>query len=355
MDLTCEEGGKHVANSFVSPTKEDEEVTVPGDFETDDDEESTRFAVAKNSSKERTKEATSDHRVGKRFCNELSPCPSQGWFSIVDGTTKRQIDVVASFGPTTTISWLAKLLGGSVTIGTLCYGWVTDSNPAHEYMYKLTRWGVFISSCYFLLSIVNTCLASCTTTGIPQSNKVDSSNLHIRLTWSLFTIAAHSELLITILYWALVYEPGNSKLDYNNFSNHGGICLLVWLNGLVIDRIPVRMRHWYSMALPFELAFVVWSVIHSMVISENGPLYDVLDWNEDWSTALMYSVLAILPLGFFLYCILWMLSLYNPLSCCCCALSKSDRLRYLNDDNADQKGRDLEEASIAWPITKIRN
>jgi len=106
------------------------------------------------------------------------------------------------------------------------------------------------------------------------------------------------------------------------------------------------------MALPFEVAFVIWSVIHSMFFSENGPLYDVLDWNEDWSTALMYSVISILPLGFFLYCILWMLSLYNPLSSCCCSLSKPDRLRYLNDDNTVQKDRDLEEASIAWPITK---
>jgi len=363
--------------------------------------------------------------IGIRFCKELSPCsqqPHQSCFSIVDTTTTtstttstststssttatstatttatptattptrllRTIDVSRSFCSATRLDCICKLSFCAFTIGTLLYGWIRDSHyhSPHEYLYKMTRWGVVVSTIYFLLSIINTFLAAYYSRSNKNNNVQPSSRLReeeandttshttsnssviclrIRLTWIMFTIAAHVEILVTLLYWVLVYQPGVTTVRYTTISNHGIICVLVWMDGLVLNRIPIRMKHWYSMALPFELVFVLWSILHAKVFPNDEALYNVLDWNESWETALMYSVISVLPLGFILYCLLWVASNYNPFHYCyysCCYSSSSssspDRLRYMNDnkDNDDIEGdnnqpinnpHDLEEASV---------
>jgi len=251
----------------------------------------------------------------------------------------------------------------------------------------MTRWGVVVSTIYFLSSIINTFLAAYYSRSNKNNNVQPSSRLleeesndttshtsnsnviclRIRLTWIMFTIAAHVEIMVTLLYWVLVYQPGVTTVRYTTISNHGIICVLVWIDGLVLNRIPIRMKHWYRMALPFELAFVLWSILHAKVFPNDEALYNVLDWNESWETALMYSVISVLPLGFILYCLLWVASNYNPFHYCfysCCYSSSPssssptpDRLRYMNDnkDNDDIEGdnnqpinnpHDLEEASV---------
>ena len=344
--------------------------------------------------------------IGIRFCKELTPCsqqPHQSCFSIVDTTTttstttststattetstetptRLTIDVTQSFCSATHFDCICKLLFCAFTIGTLLYGWIIDSqyHSPHEYLYHMTRWGVVVSTIYFLLSLINTFFAfrnnnknnkNNNNNVQPSSRLEEESNdttsntssavivcLRIRLTWILFTIAAHVEILLTLLYWVLVHQPGVTTLRYTTITNHGVICVLVWIDGLVLNRIPIRMKHWMGAALPFELAFVVWSILHAKIFPNDEALYNVLDWNENWEAALMYSVISVLPLGFLLYCLLWMASNYNPFHYCFCSSSSSspDRLRYMNDDNDnDIEGddnqpinnpHDLEEASV---------
>merc|ERR1719188_2946967 len=60
---------------------------------------------------------------------------------------------------------------------------------------------------------------------------------------------------------------------------------LVWIDGLAVNRIPVRMRHWFEMGFPVVTLYTVWTVLQGLLdVKDNhgdsDPVYAVLDWEE---------------------------------------------------------------------------
>lgn len=160
----------------------------------------------------------------------------------------------------------------------------------------------------------------------------------IAVMWILFSVAAHSQFIVTVLYWILVFDYNESPSFLLDFVPHGGILLLVWIDGLVINRIPVRWMHWWGTVLPFEMLWVAWSILQSVVFDIGNPnendgdgnddaIYESLDWNDDaWGAALL-TVIVLFAVGPAVYWVLWMCSWYKLPICCFC---KSYDRRYVN-------------------------
>jgi hypothetical protein len=259
------------------------------------------------------------------------------------------MDVPESFAPASCKAFLWKVAAAALAISTLTYGFIDED--ASFYMAYLTNWALAMSCCYFVMSILNTVLASRT----PQPDH--TVGWRIMLTWILFTIAAHTEVVVVILYWPLIYDD-TSDLDYVNIMSHGGVLLLVLIDGFFVNRIPMRWMHWYGMVLPFDALYIIWSVIHSYTDignpdnQDNDPttnddaIYqDVLEWQDDWRKALFWSVMTMFVLGPAVFLFLWLVSFYGwPL---CCGKDKRKYIDSFRDETDDRPTvNDVEEGSI---------
>lgn len=171
----------------------------------------------------------------------------------------------------------------------------------------------------------------------------------LRFTWFFGALGTHIAFIAACLYWFLDFQPGKTEVTFVRVSEHGGLLFLVLIDATIVNRIPYRLQHYWGVLL-VECLYVVWNVIHGLATdlgnpnrSDNDPetnddtLYPVLDWEDDWQGALMYSCLTVFILGPILYSIMWSLS--NGVC--------TDRRKYVEDER-DQRPTvdDVEEGSV---------
>ena len=140
-------------------------------------------------------------------------------------------------------------------------------------------------------------------------------------------------------------------ITFLRISEHGGLLLLVLIDATMVNRIPYRLQHYWGVLL-VEITYLLWTVIHGLATdlgnpnrSDNDPetnddtIYGVLDWENDWQTALIYGCGTVFVLGPILYSIMWSLS--NGVC--------KDRRKYVDSiDERDHRPTvdDVEEGSV---------
>ena len=162
----------------------------------------------------------------------------------------------------------------------------------------MTNWALLFAIIYSTLSLVNTTIpvaaarpassSSSSTDDDDGANNNDGANdieknksipkhdvvsIRTMFTWTFFTLSAVLQMGVTITYWLPVFQGG--ALSTEQVLTHGVVFVLVWFDGLVVNRIPVRLRHWVEIILPVLLAYVVWTVLQSPLV------FEVENPNED--------------------------------------------------------------------------
>eukprot|EP00551_Chaetoceros_affinis_P012512 CAMPEP_0203681762 /NCGR_PEP_ID=MMETSP0090-20130426/43673_1 /ASSEMBLY_ACC=CAM_ASM_001088 /TAXON_ID=426623 /ORGANISM="Chaetoceros affinis, Strain CCMP159" /LENGTH=521 /DNA_ID=CAMNT_0050550379 /DNA_START=263 /DNA_END=1828 /DNA_ORIENTATION=+ len=145
------------------------------------------------------------------------------------------------------------------------------------------------------------------------------------LNWFLYTIVQPAELVIALGYW--LYEaPPYSKTDllYTNIYKHGIIGILLLIDGNIIGRIPIRMKHLFVFCI-YEHLYLFYSIFFGF--SENfglrhnhGIIYNNLNWKRDSQDAIWLAVVllyAISPLVFMFCYLISLLSLGDGRAVCC--------------------------------------
>lgn len=185
-----------------------------------------------------------------------------------------------------------------------------EAGAGYFFMAYLTNWGTVGVSLYFVLNI------SVAMFPIQQANP----SILVKATWALFSTIAPCELLITLLYWTLVF--GGDGFRYLDFMAHGGLMILVWIDGFLINRIPIRVKHIFFFYF-FAILYGIWSGIHAAVDmgnprsnkndldSDDDAIYSTLNWNERPIATLIVFLLVcliVIPLLFFFA---WSVSAYG--------------------------------------------
>jgi hypothetical protein len=249
----------------------------------------------------------------QRFRFELTH-PS--FFNIQDEVTGRTLDIPESFAPPTCRAFLFELAGLAVVVFTIVDSIVTnDDSSAGFYWAFLSSWGVSLCGLYSIASLVNTMLAART----PQS-----ITWRIKITWILYVLALHVSSVATIMYWAVIHDY-QEKLHFIDVFAHGILLLFVIVDGMVVNRIPLKLCFWWGWAIPLDLSFVAWTLIHDLVTkignpneSDNDPttdddaLYDLLSWKNDWQTTFIWLVIIMFGVGPAVYMLLWSISSGGP-------------------------------------------
>jgi len=199
-----------------------------------------------------------------------------------------RLDLRESFHIGEGLGWVAlvKFIVLVIVVAALVYAFARHPTPGF-YPAFLTPWGIFFCIWYLGGSLL---LTSCKTS---DNEPLETASLLVKFTWMVFSLAAVMELCIAVLYWGFVYDPiQDYPISLHNLNVHGICMAITLLQGFLVDRVPVRIKHF---VLPFFVGCVysVWLVIQNAVIKynpmENDPdddaLYDVIKWRTNASGA----------------------------------------------------------------------
>ena len=279
------------------------------------------------------------------FLSELNPC--QTWYSAKDKVTGRVLDVPASFAPTGIHAVGLKFLFTAMAVGVLAFCFLKEDERLFFFS-KFTYIALILQCIYHILSLFN---STCPTLRQPEEEKPVSGRA--KTTWYFFNMSLHASIISAILFWAFEYEGGD-KISLVKILPHGPTTILVFLDGFWINRIPIRLFHWWSSVLPLHLAYTGWTLAHAYLKlgnptrSDEDPdtnddaIYRDIAWKDDFVRTLVLLVIVILAVGPVLQFFLFLFSLYAWPFCC-----MTDRRRYTTSAAAFAEEQSLEHKSTA--------
>lgn len=217
-----------------------------------------------------------------------------------------------------------------VSIASLMYEICDSSHPPFVLVF-LTNWGLLISLAYQFVSLVGQFYGGSTQRASSSQGNLEGgtcsdtneATTYQRTTWSLFTTAINTELIVTVLFWYLEYFPG-LHLNFTAVYNHGVLLLVIIIDGFGIHRYPIRFQQivWFYVVY---VTYVAWSIIHNFATNIGNPynqdndpetdddaIYDSLNWSKRPVEAIILLVIiafAIIPL---FHGSLWCLSMMLP-------------------------------------------
>ncbi|CAJ1941119.1 unnamed protein product [Cylindrotheca closterium] len=202
-----------------------------------------------------------------------------------------------------------KLISLLIASGFLVHILITDQEPLFYPAY-LTAWGLFFSICYLAGSLRLTASSSSS-----PSDETSATRL-VKFTWLLFSMSSVLECVITLLYWG--FRPSSTgPVRVADVTTHGCIGVVVLMQGLLVDHIPLRLKHSSATAL-FAFIYIVWTVLQNVVIqyspfdddeSDDDAIYGSFRWRRDTTTSLMLSLFAVFVVIPFFTILVWALSL----------------------------------------------
>ena len=205
------------------------------------------------------------------------------------------IDVEASFSPPP--RWrtvLLKLILAALTLFIL----VTDllweyegSNDRRYYLIYLTNWCHIFTVLYTCLS----CLISLSPAGLLTKTMNGASTVHssfvFRFTWGLYSAVATIQMAVALLFWLVEYKVETGCPPYSSLMKHGGFMILVLMEGLVLNSVPIRAKH---IVFPSAVAilYLIWTVVHDFLdignpfrddsnpATDDDAIYVVINWRQ---------------------------------------------------------------------------
>ena len=111
--------------------------------------------------------------------------------------------------------------------------------------------------------------------------------------WLLYSIATNLSILVSIMYFLIIYNPEKDHLGLTNISRHVLNSVFI-LFDFTFNSLPVKLVH-----IVWPLIFAVAYIIHTMVFwyavsPPENYIYPVVDWDKPTTTIklLLFLVLA---------------------------------------------------------------
>lgn len=172
--------------------------------------------------------------------------------------------------------------------------WSTYKYPAF-YMSYWTRWNLVYHNIYIIFSFV--------TVFYPKE-------WMIKATWLLFSLVCVTGTILVLLFWITEYDA-DFPLDIYDTFTHAGIEACVLIDGFIINRTPIRLKH-VVISMVMALLFILWSIIQGLAPvenpnnepDENEAMYKILDWQKNpgmsagISSAVVFVAIPILNILF---------------------------------------------------------
>lgn len=225
-----------------------------------------------------------------------------------------------AFFPSAPKILLCKLLLRGWAISAFILAFTESSYPYYE-MAFLTNWSLLVTVIYMGLSFAASVgaalsLSWASTSTDPPSSKTDRRlrTFFVTALSVFFPIAAVQEMVV-LLFWIRPMIVDTSP--YISIMAHGPLSILVLLDGLLLNAIPVRARQIVFLWV-FQSAYIVWSGFYSifdlvnpnhMMMTMDDAIYrGFLNWRLYPGTTFVFCLLVLFVLTPILFGIVWFLS-----------------------------------------------
>ncbi|XP_034830430.1 protein rolling stone-like [Maniola hyperantus] len=187
--------------------------------------------------------------------------------------------------------------------------WSLVNSPTPYWLIYLTNWGLLLITLLTLCGTTVSLFAVCKR--IPDG---DTLPWYVSTYWLLYNIATTVAIVITGLYWILLYNPEQKEQEeasqfWLDLSTHGFNSCVAFIE-IVMSRTPLRLVHIYQ-----PLGVALWYAAFSGIYYAAGGtdamgnrfIYEILDWGQGGRVAI---VIAASAAGLILlYAILWSVAL----------------------------------------------
>ena len=241
-------------------------------------------------------------------------------FGLTDPNGKT-LDLERSFGMSNDgrfVRLLLKFCFWAWCVKALVKQWVISTHP-HWFIAYLTQWTLLLTCIYMACSLYLSTITNTDNKKTLQGLKNYQWQL-VKITWGLFSIVSCAGGGVVLMYWLAIYDYTSGAPEYYSVMSHGVAFLLVLIDGFVLNKIPLRLKH-YLFTVSYGLLFVGWSLIAAYANIDNPDtssednteaLYSILDWINSPVSATISSVgvnFVVLPLYAIIF---WGVSI----SCC---------------------------------------
>ncbi|XP_017860353.1 PREDICTED: protein rolling stone isoform X1 [Drosophila arizonae] len=213
--------------------------------------------------------------------------------------------------------WFMALFFIAVVIKSM---WPRSDDESSYWLYfiYMTNWGIWMC---MLTNLLGAVLVTIWHHHPEYADKLLNMKAWVspfRIYWSMHIITLVLSIVITIIYWTVLYDANESNLDATNVLTHAfnSICMFI---DLWIVAHPLRLLHVF-LPVTFGIIYAIFSYIYHLCggINKKGKpyIYHVIDWNQP-SSALL-TVLCVLLLSCCIYALLFVffkLRLYISRSC----------------------------------------
>jgi len=176
-------------------------------------------------------------------------------------------------------------MGGCLALSVL----TALEDPNVFRMAYFTNWGWIAVCAYFMCSFG----AAVRLARWPR----DHADVLVKAAWALFAISFPSQIVVTLMFWLLEYS---GSIDYTTLIMHGAGIILLFIDGFIINRTPLRMKQFYLFET-FVTLYLVWSVAFAFSglpnpyrEEEDGAIYSWLNWKSDTASAVMMALFCLI-------------------------------------------------------------
>ncbi|KAK3102035.1 hypothetical protein FSP39_008269 [Pinctada imbricata] len=163
------------------------------------------------------------------------------------------------------------------------YSWQwAGHDPAQQ-----IKWFIYLTDwCYFVLTVATLVDAVSVVYVLVRRKDIskgecETMSWYLQVNWVLFNVANSSALLVSLLYWGLIYGP-NENMTAVNIETHALNSVYVIINVLV-TAVPIRLYHFFHGVI-YAITYVLFTLIYYLAggTNEDGKpyVYSTIDWRD---------------------------------------------------------------------------
>ena len=132
----------------------------------------------------------------------------------------------------------------------------------------------------------------------------------------MYSVVSTIQMVVVLLFWLVEYQGGADRPSYSEFMKHGGFMVLVLLEGLVLNSIPLRVKH---IAFPTLVAilYCIWTLLHAFfdignplesdndAATDDDAIYGVVNWRKRPELSAGVAIIATFVVQPILFLTLW--------------------------------------------------
>ena len=248
---------------------------------------------------------------GSMFDTVEQPSRSSSSVSNINDDEARRIDIFDTFSPQPHVLHIGCKIGLIGWIASVMARSIMGFQYPSFWLAYLTHWSLVLAAAYILMSTLSAVyLATCSHSKCAEFK--GGTGVLINITWALLAAAAPMEVTVTILYWVLEFE---GTFSYVSIMTHGGVMILVMIDGFVLSRVPLRMKQFVFFE-SFALVYCVWTLIHAYSgmgnpyaegdepTESDDAIYDSIAWKNNMKPTVILIVVLLLVANpiIFLFC-----------------------------------------------------